>query len=27
MVPSGLSNSEIVVDPVQQALLRRERGH
>ena len=26
MVPSGLSNSEIVVDPSQDALLRRERG-
>jgi acetolactate synthase-1/2/3 large subunit len=27
MVPSGSSNSDIVVDPVQQALLRRERGN
>ncbi len=26
MVPAGLSNSEIVVDPSQDALLRRERG-
>jgi len=26
MVPSGLSNSDIVVDPSQDALLRRERG-
>jgi hypothetical protein len=25
-VPSGLSNSEIVVDPSQQAFLDRERG-
>jgi acetolactate synthase-1/2/3 large subunit len=26
MVPSGMSNSDIVVDPSQDALLRRERG-
>jgi acetolactate synthase-1/2/3 large subunit len=27
MVPAGLSNSDIVVDPTQADLLRRERGN